>query len=186
MADSLRTHFAISQQRLAEWLGVHRVVVAQAEAGQRGLPLRHLRQGIQNLRLSLAAMGQMLRTEAVIEPAPPPLPVPPIDPRAVQRRLTACRLQAARLAAELPAMQARAAAFANRLAALPALRGYTGPVPPSTQETGWLALFEIEATVGLRDDCGPGPQALAAARRAGLEREAEVLEELLATLPPAQ
>ncbi len=184
MADSLRAHFAITQQRLAEWLGVHRVVVAQAEAGQRGLPLRQMRQGIQNVRLSMASMGQMLRTEAIIEPAPPPLPAPPVDTGALQRRIATCRLQAARLAAEQPAMQARAAAFVNRLAALPALRGYTGPVPASPQETGWLALFEIEATVGLRDDCGPGPQALATARQAGLEREAEVLEELLATLPP--
>jgi hypothetical protein len=53
------------------------------------------------------------------------------------------------------------------------------------REAGWLALFEGEAVDGLRDDCGAGPQRLLVARLAGLEREAELLEELLATLPPA-
>ncbi|MBO2008446.1 hypothetical protein [Hymenobacter negativus] len=183
MADSLRAHFALTQQRLAEWLGVHRVVVAQAEAGLRDLPLgRHLRQGVQHLRFTLATVGQMLRGSGIIEPAPAPLPAPPVNTKALRRRIAACRMQAARLASERPAMQARATAYVNRLAALPALRGYTDPVPDPVQEARWLSLFELEASVGLHDECGPGPQALATARQAGLEREAEVLENLLAGL----
>jgi hypothetical protein len=183
MADSLRTHFAITQQRLSEWLGVHRVVVTQAEAGLRSLPLgRHLRQGVQYLRLSLAAMGKMLQAGGSIEPAPLPLATPPVNTKALRLRIAACRLQAARIASERPAMEARAVAFTNRLAALPALRAYPDPVPDPDQEARWLSLFELEATVGLREECGPGPQARATARQAGLEREAEVLEQLLASL----
>ena len=158
-------------------------MLAQAEAGQRSLPLgRALRHGIQETRLDLAAMGQMLRSAGEIVPAPLPLPAPPINTGALMLRIAVCRQQAVRLGVELPAMRARATALTNRLAALPALRGYAGPVHDPAQETGWLSLFELEATVGLRDECGPGPQALAVARQAGLEREAEQLEALLATL----
>ncbi|MBC8085469.1 MAG: hypothetical protein H7Z21_19895, partial [Hymenobacter sp.] len=49
----------------------------------------------------------------------------------------------------------------------------------------WLALFEAEAVSGLSDECGAGPQRLLEARIAGLEREAELLAETLAGLPPA-
>lgn len=183
MADFLRTHFALTQQRLAEWLGIHRVVVAQAEAGQRSLPLgRDMRPGIQNTRITLASMGQMLVAGGAIEPAPPPVPIPATDTGPLQVRLADCRMQAARLSIELAAMPARAEQLTNRLAAVPALRGYTGPVKDPAQEATWLSLFENEALYGLRYECGPGPQALATARLAGLNREAEQLEQLMNAL----
>ncbi len=72
-----------------------------------------------------------------------------------------------------------------RLAAAPALRAYTDPLPNPARDAGWIALFEGEALDGLRARCGAGPQTLLAARLAGLEREAEVLEAWLATQLPA-
>ncbi|GAA4037979.1 hypothetical protein GCM10022409_24090 [Hymenobacter glaciei] len=184
MADSLRKYFGLTQERLAAWLGVHRVVLAQAETGQRRLPLGPSQQGIPDVRLSLAKQGLLMQPGQSAEPAPPPLPMP-VDSRPVLRRLQACRQQAANLRQQLPTMQARATAFANRLAALPALRAYTGPMPNPAREAAWLDRFEQEAVSGLRGECGPVLQGVAAARLAGLTHEMELLEELLAALPPA-
>ncbi|WP_210514439.1 helix-turn-helix domain-containing protein [Hymenobacter terricola] len=181
MASFIREHFGLTQERLASWLGVNRVVLAQAEGGQRSLPIAN---GLQEPRLTLAALGKVLNPDGTAQPAPPPLPSPAPIAKPLARRAVECRYQAGRLGRELTAMQARATALTNRLAALPALRAYAGPAKNPAREAGWLALFEGEAVDGLRDDCGPGPQRLLAARQAGLEREAELLEELLATLPP--
>ncbi|GAB2940712.1 hypothetical protein GCM10027048_01370 [Hymenobacter coalescens] len=180
MSDFIRNHFGITQERLASWLGVNRVAVAQAESGQRSLPLKH---GLQEARLALAAMGQLLNPDGTAQPAPPALPPPAPDPEPLQRRLAECRYQARRLERELAGMRQRATRLEHRLAALPALRAYTGTVRNPAREAGWLALFEGEAVDGLRDDCGAGPQRLLAARLAGLQREAELLQELLDAPP---
>ncbi|WP_345050444.1 hypothetical protein [Hymenobacter glaciei] len=66
---------------------------------------------------------------------------------------------------------------------LPALRAYAGQVTNPARETAWLGLLEAEAVDGLRDRCGAGPQGLLAARIAGLEREAELLQALLPPSP---
>lgn len=186
MADFIRDYFGLTQQRLAEWLGVHRVVVAQVEGGQRGLPLGPaLRRGAQDARFLLAAHGNTLGPDGAVQPGPPPLALPPPNTGPVLLRLAACRQQAARLAGTLATARTRAACFGRRLAALPALRAYAGPVPDPDGEAAWLALFETEAVTGLRYTCGPGAQRLLEARIAGLEREAELLAEWLASEPPA-
>ena len=177
MADFIREHFGLTQERLASWLGVNRVVVAQAESGQRGIPLSS---GMQEPRLALAAMGKLLNPDGTAQASDlPPLPPPAPDTAPLAYRLAECRYQVSRLSRELKGMQARAQCYTNRLAALPTLRAYVGPVKNPAREAGWLALFEGEAVDGLRDDCGPAPQRLLEARIAGLTREAELLEELL-------
>ena len=180
MGDFVRDHFGLTQERLASWLGVNRVVVAQAESGQRRLPLSS---GLQEPRLALAAMGKLLHPDGTAQDsALPPLPLPSPEAAPLAHRLAECRHQALRLSRELRGLQARAICYTNRLAALPTLRAYAGPVKNPAREAGWLALFEGEAVDGLRDDCGAGPQRLLEARLAGFNREAELLEELLATL----
>ena len=182
MARFVREHFGLTQERLASWLGVNRVVLAQAEGGSRSLPLRD---GLLEPRLTLAALGKLLHPDGTSAPGLAPLPPPAPDLLPLTHRLNDCRHQVWRLGRELAALQARATCFTNRLAALPTLRAYTGPVKNPAREAGWLALFEGEAVDGLRDDCGPGPQRLLEARIAGLLREAELLEELLGPVPPS-
>lgn len=182
MADFIREKLGLTQERVAAWLGTSRAAVSMAEAGQRGLPTRH---GIQSARLTLAALGKVLAMAGEPTPAPPPLPTPVPEREPPAWRLRECQHQLRQLRRQLAAMQAQAAQLENRLTALPALRAYAGPIKNPAREAGWLALFEGEAVDGLRDDCGTGPQKLLEARIAGLAREAELLEELLAALPLA-
>ncbi len=185
MADYIRTYFGLTQERLASWLGVRRVALAQFEGGQRGWPMgQGLQPGVRDFRLTLAAEG------LVYHPGEEPRPAPALPPAAPDAgplllRLAACQQQAVRLDLRWKAMQAQAKTLENRLSALPALRAYAGPVPDPAHETNWLALFENEAIVGLRYDCGPVPQALLLARRAGLLREAEELQAQLVALRAA-
>lgn len=181
MPSSLRDKFGLTQERLASWLGVNRGTVAMAETGQRNFPTN---QWFLNIRLELAALGLLFVPGQAVVPAPPPLPTPPVEAKPLVRRVAEARWKAVLLRRELEAMQKRAAQFEARLAAIPALRAYTGPVRNPAREAGWLALFEGEAIDGLRDDCGAGPQRLLAARLAGLELELTMLEETLAALPP--
>ena len=180
MASFVRNHFGLTQERLAAWLGVGRGTVAMAETGDRGLG----HGAIQEARLTLAALGKVLEAGgADPQLAFPPLPLPPAPREPLARRLAECQYQIFRLSREWTAMQATAQPLENRLAALPALRAYAGPVPNPARDAGWLALFEGEAVDGLRYACGAGPQRLLAARLAGLEREAEMLRELPDALP---
>jgi uncharacterized protein YigA (DUF484 family) len=110
--------------------------------------------------------------------------LPPLLPQALARRLAYCRHHAARLRRELAALGKQARGYEARFAALPGLRAWTGPVLDAEEEAEWLATFELEAKVKLRDNCGAGPQRLLEARLAGLEREAELLAETLAEPPP--
>ncbi|MGI4873512.1 MAG: hypothetical protein ACRYFX_20340 [Janthinobacterium lividum] len=189
--DDSRRVFALTQQRLAEWLGVSTSAVALLETNRRGLP-GGVAASIQLVRLALARRGEVPSPPGEGPPAvpgPPPLPLPSPNAEPLRRRLDECRHRATNLRYELAQLQARAACHQARLVALPALRAYAGPVPHPAQEKSWLDLFESEALAALCDDCGAGPQALLAARLAGLEREAELLEALLAAPPvlaPAQ
>lgn len=176
MSDFIRDFLGLTQERLASWLGVNRTTLASSETGRRSLPLGH---GMASARLTLATLGKVPQGVGEPLPAPPPLPPPAPDLDPLEWRLTTCRYQAKNLRWRLANMQAKAAQFEARLVAVPALRAYTGPVKNPAREAGWLALFEGEATDGLRDECGAGPQRLLQARIAGLEREAELLAEML-------
>ena len=182
MASYLRDKFGLTQERLAAWLGVNRGTIAMSESGQRSLPTN---QWLLDARLEMATLGLVLNPGQETGPALPPLPTPPVELQPLTYRLAEIRYQVLRLRRELEGMRKRAVQFEARLAAVPALRAYPGPVKNPTREAGWLALFEGEAVDGLRDDCGTGPQRLLEARIAGLEQEAKLLEEALATLPPA-
>lgn len=179
MSSYLRDKFGLTQERLASWLGVGRGAVAMAESGLRTLPLGA---GVQEARLALASVGKVYAPGAPDSalPAPPPLPTPAPDTQAVAWRAQECRELARRTQRQLEILRGQATQMEARLAALPALRAYAGPVPNATRETGWLALLEGEAEAGLRTRCGRGAQRLLEARLAGLEREAELLEALLA------
>lgn len=176
MADHTREHFNITQERLAWWLGVNRTTLALSETGQRNMPSSFR---LQAARLHEAARGQALTAEGALAAAPPPLPPPAPDAAPLTARLRHCRHLIRNQQYTLERMRERAAPYEARLAALPALRAWTGPVPHPTQEENWLALFEAEAVEALGNDCGAGPRRLLEARIAGLEREAELLEEIL-------
>lgn len=182
MSSSLRDKFGLTQERLASWLGVNRGTVAMSESGQRNLPAN---QWLLDARIELAALGKVFNLGQAVGPAPPPLPTPPIERQPLAHRVAEARWKVVLLRRELESLQKRAAQFEARLAAIPALRAYTGPVKNPAREAGWLALFEGEAVDGLRDDCGAGAQRLLAARLAGIELELSMLEETLAGLPPA-
>ena len=173
MADHTRKHFNLTQERLASWLGMNRTSLALSETRQRDLPLGF---GVQLARLELAALGQVLGEKGTTSPAPPPLPAPLPDPGPLEARLAYCRYHAGQLRRALERMRRRAAPYEARLAALPALRAWTGPVDKPDHEKNWLALFEAEAVAALANECGAGSQRLLAARLAGLEHEAALLE----------
>ncbi|TGE29079.1 hypothetical protein [Hymenobacter metallicola] len=177
MADSIRTHLGFTQEMLAGWLGVSRVSVALAEQGHPHLPYGA---GLQMARLVLATQGLVYNPEGNT-PAPPalPLPAPDLDP--LVARLDYCQHRSRNLRRALERLRAQAAPLEARLATLPALRTWTGAVRNPSLEESWLALIEHEASSGLRYDCGQGPHKLLEARIAGLEREAQVLRELLET-----
>lgn len=180
MADTIRKEFNLTQQQLASWLGVNRTTLALVETGRRSMPLQvGSRQGI---RLDLAALGLVMDVAGATRPAPAPLPPPPIDPALVQQRLRYCLHHAENGRYELESMRRQAAPYLARLAALPALRAWTGPVRNPEREQRWLASFEAEAMQALSWQCGAGPQRMLEARIAGLEQEAQLLELLLAEL----
>ncbi|WP_400190339.1 hypothetical protein [Hymenobacter sp. B81] len=177
MLADLRAVFGLTQQRLASWLGLSRAALSMAEAGQRGLPQASR---LRRIRLDLAQSGLVPGAGGV---ALPPQPAPPVYPEPLVRRLADCRYHAQRLRFELQDLRARAAQYEARLAALPALRAWTGPVANPAHDANWLSLFEGEAVDGLQLACGAGPQRLLEIRIAGLEREAELLDEALRELP---
>ncbi len=178
---TVRTHFALTQERLAAWLGVPRASLALAERGHQPLTATD---GTQVARLVLAMQGLAYDGAGGSYPAPPPLapPLPAAEP--LQHRLGQCRYQAGNLRYALAQMRRRAAPYEARLAAAPALRAWPGAAARAL-EARWLDSFEEEAVEKLRIDCGPGPQKMLEARLAGLEHEAALLDALLATLPPA-
>ena len=181
MAHNFRTHFGLTQERLAAWLGINRTSLALFETGQRNLPLSV---GFQYARLSLAAAGLVLREDGTPAPTPPPLPPPTPAASLFEDRLKHCRYQARNQRYALEQMRWRAIPYEARLAALPALRAWTGPTRHPAREESWLDLFESEAVKALSYDCGAGPQALPEAHIAGLEHEAARLEEMLPARPP--
>ena len=182
MAEFSREYFALTQQLLASWLGVSRTSLALSETGRRNFPLGS---GMQDARLIVAAQGLVLAADGTTSPAPSPLPVPTPHPAPLTARLNDCRYRIISQGRALDKMRKHAIPYKARLAALPALRAWTGPVRNPAHEENWLALFEAEAVDELANHCGAGPQRLLEARIAGLEREAELLEEMLAGLPPA-
>jgi len=183
--DIIRKFFGLTQQQFALWLGQARSSIAESETGRR---LPAMREGYweRSRRLTLAASGKALDplTGDSI-PGQPPLPPLPPDPTPLQDRLRECRHRIYNLNHQLSLLQEKAQPYEARRAALPTLLAWTGPDPNPELAAAWLDLFEKEAEVELLYTCGTGPQRLLQARIAGLEREAGLLEELLAPLPPA-
>jgi DNA-binding XRE family transcriptional regulator len=179
MADDIRRKLGLTQEMMAGWLGISRISVALAEGVHRPMPMST---AVQAARLALATYGQVYGP-AGNRPAPPPLPPPTPESAPLAARLNYCQHHSRNLHRALNRLRARAAPLEARLATLPALRAWTGPVRNPELEESWLALIEHEAITGLKYDCGAGPQKLLEARIAGLEREAEVLRELLEELP---
>lgn len=181
MSASLRQQFALTQQQLADWMGLNRSTLAQFETGRRARPVHW---GTQESRLALAGHGLVFDGTAVPVPAPPAPPLPDVLRKPLDWRLKLCRHYANRTRAKLEALRRAATAYEARYAALPALRASPLPHPDPEADANWITLFELEAKQALRTTCGAGPQLLLAARLAGLEREAEVLAAGLAALPP--
>ena len=86
----------------------------------------------------LATVGKVLdltQPENTVPPLPP-LPAPPVEPGPLQRRLYECEHELRQLRRPLAALNAQATQCTNRLAALPALRAYAGPVKNPAHEAG--------------------------------------------------
>ncbi|MCB2407766.1 hypothetical protein [Hymenobacter lucidus] len=181
MSQYIRTRLSLTQERLANWLGIPRASLALAERDHQPLPYAA---GVQLARLLLALHGQVF-DPAGNRPAPPPLPIPLPEQKPLLKRIRYCEHHAARLRRKVEMMRTIVEAYETRLAVLPALWAWTGEVRNPALEKTWLALLEGEAMSALLDTYGAGPQKLLEARIAGLEREAEVLRELVEKLPAA-
>ncbi|MDO7876822.1 hypothetical protein Q5H93_18905 [Hymenobacter sp. ASUV-10] len=166
-------------------MGQARSSIAESETGRRPPSIR---EGYweRSRRLTLAAIGKALDPLTGDSlPGLPPLPPLPPAAQPLQDRVRDCRHRIRNLQYDLADMQEKAKPYEARRAALPTLLPWTGPDPSPDLAAAWLDLFEKEAEVALLYTCGAGPQRLLQARIAGLERECELLEELLAPLPPA-
>ncbi|GAA4384576.1 hypothetical protein [Hymenobacter koreensis] len=171
---ALRTLFGLSQNMLAEWLGVARSSLALTERGYQSTTAMP---GTQALRLQLAAKGLVYDGAGGSFPAPPALPEPLPNPEELAYRLQQCQTKIQGLKLQLDILHRRAAPCAARLVAAPALRAYPGPVENPQDEADWISLFEQQARRQLRSTCGATARRLLEARLAGLQREAEVLAE---------
>ncbi|WP_345059239.1 hypothetical protein [Hymenobacter glaciei] len=174
----LRTQFGLTQEMMAEWLGVARSSLALTERGYQSTTAGT---GEQTLRLQLAAQGLVYDGAggSFSAPAAPPEPLP--DAGELGYRLRQCRAQAQGIALKLEVLRRRTAPHEARWAAAPALRAYPGPVADPEQEANWLTVFELEAKHQLRK--AATERQLLEARLAGLEREAELLANMLAPPP---
>ncbi|SHL12970.1 helix-turn-helix transcriptional regulator [Hymenobacter psychrotolerans] len=179
---ALRTLFGLSQDMLAEWLGVARSSLALTERGYQSTTATT---GVQQLRLELAAQGLVYNGAGGTFPAPLPLPEPEPDAEELGFRLRQCRLKIQGLEVQLETLYRRAAPLRARLVAAPALRAYPGPIVSPEQEQNWLTIFEQEARRQLRTTCGATAIRLLEARLAGLRCEADILAEGLDVEPPA-
>ncbi|MBT2557218.1 helix-turn-helix transcriptional regulator [Hymenobacter sp. ISL-91] len=173
---ALRTRFGLSQDRMADWLGVPRSSLALAE---RGYQAPTATTGVQELRLTLAVQGLVYDGTGGSFPTPPALPEPPPDLAELGYRLRQCQAKIQGLELQLVKLQQRAAPYVARLAATPALRAYPGLVDDAEDEAAWLTIFELEARRQLREHCGATARLLLEARLAGLQREAELLAEIV-------
>lgn len=171
---ALRTLFGLSQDMLAEWLGVARSSLALTERGYQSTTAAT---GVQQVRLELAAQGLVYDGAGGTFPAPPPLPAPPPDAQELGFRLRQCWARIQKLELQLQVLRHRAAPYAARLVAAPALRAYPGPVENPEDEQSWLTVFELEARRQLRTTCGATAIRLLEARLAGLRCEADILAE---------
>lgn len=158
----LRRCYGLTQQSLAEWLGIPRGSVNMAERGLRALP------GAATINFSRLTLASMV--------PPSPAPAAP-DADRLRRRQAECQLAAARLRTELADMQTRFAQCQVRLRALPMLRAGDQTAPRAGLERAWLNILELEAQLDL-DACDATAQALLTARISALDHEAATLEQL--------
>ncbi|UOQ52520.1 hypothetical protein [Hymenobacter cellulosivorans] len=169
---ALRAHFGLSQDMLADWLGVARSSLALTE---RGYQFTTSSRGAQQVRLELAAQGLVYDGEGGTFPAPPPLPEPEPNEDKLRYRLRVCQFSIQGLELELEILRRRADPLKARLVAVPALRAYPGPVDNVEDDQDWITLFELQARKQLRTTCGATTKRLLEARLAGLRCEAEML-----------
>jgi DNA-binding XRE family transcriptional regulator len=176
-AAEIRLRLGLTQQMLAHWLGVGRSSIALAELGRQPPTLGDAT-AVQSVRLRSAADGLIYDGAGGHTAAPPPQPAP-IATQPMADRLKQCQRQIAGLRFTLGQLRDRAQPYEARLVAAAALRAWAGPSPIGAErEASWLWQFEQVAYLEL-EVCGAGPQRLLEARIAGLEREAELLAELL-------
>ena len=185
----IRARFGLSQQELANWLGISRSQYSQVETGSDPLPA-HARPWLWAWRPVLAL--------PLPEPPTPVAPLPgvgePAGPAAVRTRIAECQYQAQRLAAPLAALATQQARNRATLAAAPVLaaalaRFATVSAPPAPSDVGrrvrWLARWQEAATDALQPEAAKGPTAalLLAARQAAWLHEAAWLTASLTQSP---
>lgn len=175
----LRKQFGLTQEMMAEWLGIARSSLALTERGYQSATTT----GLQELRLKLAAQGLVYDGAGGNFPAPAPLPEPPPDASELGYHLRQCQAKAKMVELKLDMLTRQAAPYLARLTAAPALRAYPGPVSNPEDEANWLTIFELEARRQLRTTCGATTQHRLQARLAGLRAEAALLAEVLANTP---
>jgi transcriptional regulator with XRE-family HTH domain len=161
---AVRDCLGLTQQQLAEYLGVRRVRVAEAEAGTRPLPL--------------AALPRLAALATCLAPASEAPVAEAADAAALRRRQRAATAEAGRLRQQLTQAEARAAQASARLALLPTLAA-APPVAAPAVGPAWLRVLALEAETTLAE-AGPTARLLLRLRAEALEQEAAALAARLA------
>jgi transcriptional regulator with XRE-family HTH domain len=160
----LRRHFGLSQDDLAQLLGLTRGMVSMAETGRRALP-------------SEAWLLLTPLLEALEETTPfvaKPLTMEELRP--VQRRQQECAFQATALRRTLDRLQQQAVQTARRARAVPALRA----AAPGNERVRLWSDWQQAATQQQQAQATPAAQALLVGRIAALQAEAAALAQWLA------
>lgn len=141
---AIRTHFSLTQQEIAVWLGVSEAQAGHLESGRRGLApaaAEALAPLVAALPSLAASTPGALRLASATAPPAPALAPPEAAP--LEARLDYCQHHARRLRRQLAPLEAQAAQAARWSAALPTLRAALppdpGPTAPPDPATHWLA-----------------------------------------------
>ncbi|WP_460513288.1 helix-turn-helix domain-containing protein [Hymenobacter jeollabukensis] len=192
----MRTHFALSQTELADFLGISRALLANVEAGRRTLPYSALQRLFVLLRWMPAPGGEgPAAPEFTAEPtAAPDLP----DRDELSYRRLYVQAAIAKIKLELMGRGRRQQTYARRHWALQVLRTglatTTAPTAPALLKMWQIAAPHPEEDMLwlrlLAKDAADAPEPLTATERAlrtarlrGLEAERTALDELLGAAP---
>lgn len=143
LLKAIQAHFGLTQERIADVLGVSRATLTQygtvsVEGTLRSLPTDAL--------LRLVALQQLLPAPhgpAPTPPIPPTAPLPASDRETLDLRRRELQLQQYQVEQKLARCEVHLAQGRLRQQALPALRTVLDPADTLTES--WLALFEREA-----------------------------------------
>lgn len=185
---AVRQHFGLTQQEMAQWLGVSEAQAGHLDTGRRGLG-GMAAEALAPFVAQLPPAGPAPAALRLVSAAPPALALAPPEAALLEARLDYCQHHARRLRRQLAPLTTQAATAARWAAALPALRaalpldpGPQAEPDPATNWPAWLVWYRHRWLEQRPTTLPPGLAAryhLLRLRAEALEAEAAALVSLL-------